>query len=173
MKLTKKQEQFCREYLIDMNATQSYKRAGYSAKSDKVAGVEGHKLLKNPKIKRRIDQLIKEREKKTGVTAEMVIDELAKIAFADIGQIYTESGQLKEIVDIDDRTRAAIASVTSKLEASGSGKTKKVFEVRTVKMSDKKHALEMLGKHLGIFRDKVDVKIDYDPVQIVLPDNGR
>ena len=49
--LTELQRRFCEEYVIDWNATRSYRDAGYSAKNDNVAAVEGHKLLKTPKIK--------------------------------------------------------------------------------------------------------------------------
>ena len=48
MKLTEKQKRFCEEYLVDLNATQAYFRAGYSAKNENIAGVEGLKLLKFP-----------------------------------------------------------------------------------------------------------------------------
>ncbi|HEV9865599.1 TPA: terminase small subunit, partial [Streptococcus pneumoniae] len=46
-----KQKRFADEYIISGNATEAYKKAGYRVSSDRVAGVEGHKLLKNPKIK--------------------------------------------------------------------------------------------------------------------------
>lgn len=60
MKLTGKQEKFCLEYAASGNATQAYKAAGYKAKSDSIAGVESHKLLKNPKIQGRLEELAAE-----------------------------------------------------------------------------------------------------------------
>lgn len=51
VKLTIKQEAFCLEYAASGNATDAYKKAGYSVKNDRIAGVEAHKLLKNPKVK--------------------------------------------------------------------------------------------------------------------------
>lgn len=60
VKLTIKQEAFCLEYAASGNATEAYKKAGYSAKNDRVAGVEAHKLLKNPKIQLRLKELAEE-----------------------------------------------------------------------------------------------------------------
>ncbi len=60
VKLTIKQEAFCLEYAASGNATDAYKKAGYKAKNDKIAGVESHKLLKNPKIKLRLQELAEE-----------------------------------------------------------------------------------------------------------------
>ena len=56
-KLTEKQKRFCEEYLIDLNATQSYLRAGYKAKSNEIARVESHKLLTKPNIQQYIEEL--------------------------------------------------------------------------------------------------------------------
>lgn len=60
VKLTIKRESFCLEYAASGNATEAYKKAGFAAKNDKVAGVEAHKLLKNPKIQARLQELAKE-----------------------------------------------------------------------------------------------------------------
>lgn len=83
MPLTKKQERFCEEYLIDLNATQAYIRAGYSAKSSDTARVESSKLLTKPNIQQRIAELQKEQSDRTGITADTVLKELEKIAMSD------------------------------------------------------------------------------------------
>lgn len=57
MQLTIKQEQFCLEYAASGNATEAYRKAGYAAKTDNVAGVEAKKLLRKPKIKKRLQEL--------------------------------------------------------------------------------------------------------------------
>lgn len=63
--LTVKQKKFADEYIISGNATEAYKKAGYKASSDRIAGVEGHKLLRNPKIEtyigNRMEQLASEK----------------------------------------------------------------------------------------------------------------
>lgn len=80
-KLTEKQKRFCEEYLIDLNATQSYLRAGYKAKSNEIARVESHKLLTKPNIQQYIEELREEQSKRTEITADKVLEELGSVAF--------------------------------------------------------------------------------------------
>lgn len=169
VKLTKKQKLFCNEYLIDLNATRAYKAAGYSVKSDNAAGVEGHKLLRNPKIDLYLNQRMKEREKRTEITQDKVLKELAKIGFAnatdyarvvekmvmrkiidsegkEIGEepYYYKDVELVLTENLEEDKRAAIASI--KQGANGI----------EVKPNDKVKALELIGRHLGMFLDKVE-----------------
>lgn len=69
-KLTDKQEAFCREYIIDLNATQAAIRAGYS---EKTAGATGHENLKKPEIEQRLAELIKERNERLSIDADWVL----------------------------------------------------------------------------------------------------
>lgn len=80
-KLTEKQKRFCEEYLIDLNATQAYIRAGYKAKSNEIARVESHKLLTKPNIQHYIEELRSEQSKRTEITADKVLEELGAVAF--------------------------------------------------------------------------------------------
>jgi len=80
-KLNIKQEMLCREYLIDLNASQAAIRAGYSAKN---ADVTGPKMLGNVGIAEYIQQLMTQRAEKVGTTAQSVIEEIAKMAFTDM-----------------------------------------------------------------------------------------
>lgn len=80
-KLTEKQKRFCEEYLIDLNATQAYLRAGYKAKSNEIARVESHKLLTKPNIQQYIEELRAEQSKRTEITADKVLEELGSVAF--------------------------------------------------------------------------------------------
>lgn len=80
-KLTEKQKRFCEEYLIDLNATQSYLRAGYKAKSNEIACSEGSKLLRNPKVVEYIQELRERQSKRTEITADKVLEELGTVAF--------------------------------------------------------------------------------------------
>ena len=79
--LTEKQKRFCEEYLIDLNATQSYLRAGYKAKSNDIACAEGSKLLRNPKVAEYIKELREEQAERTKITADKVLEELGVVAF--------------------------------------------------------------------------------------------
>ena len=84
MALNEKQKRFAHEYIIDLNATNAALRAGYSKKT---AYSQGHRLLKHAEISKYIEVLQKERSERTAVTADMVIDELAKVGFSDIRNV--------------------------------------------------------------------------------------
>lgn len=153
-KLTPKQRMFVEQYLIDLNATQAYKRAGYSAKTDRVAGVESHKLLKNPKIEAAIAKAMDERSKRTEVTADRVLQELAKVGFSNITDFMEwQNGdiRLKDSSEIDG---AVIQEVSESTLANGTTNF-------SFKLHNKMDALKSLGKHLGMFdkqqEDQTDV----------------
>ncbi len=146
MALTKKQKQFIEEYLVDLNATQAAIRAGYSTDT---AGSIGNENLKKPEIRTRIERAMAERSKRTGVNANRVIEELAKIAFINAADVINpETATIKE--DASPEDTAAIQSV--KVKTFGEDGLE-----REIKMADKIKALELLGKHLGMFKDKIEV----------------
>ena len=150
----------CDEYLIDLDATRVYKVAYLRCKKDETANVNGSKLLRNAKVQEYISEKMKEREKRTEITQDMVIKELAKIAFLDIRKLYTENGQLKNIADMDSETAGAISSLETLEEYEGYGDDReKIGDTQKVKLLDKTKALELLGRHLGIFNDKIDVNV--------------
>lgn len=158
--MTDAQKRFCDEYLIDLNATRAYKVAYSRCKKDETANVNGSKLLRNTKVQEYISKKMKEREKRTEITQDMVIKELAKIAFLDIRKLYTENGQLKNIADMDSETAGAISSLETLEEYEGYGDDReKIGDTQKVKLLDKTKALELLGRHLGIFNDKMDVNV--------------
>lgn len=151
MALTEKQKRFVDEYLIDLNATRAYKVAYPSCKKDTVAATNGGRLLRNAEIKEYIEKRIKERERRTEITQDMVLKELAAIAFTDITEIVNTDGEevyIKPTVTLSDVKKKAISSIKQ---------TKDGIEI---KFHDKEKALEMLGRHLGMFKDKVEVSGD-------------
>ena len=81
-KLTPKQKLFADEYLIDLNATRAYKAAYKSCKKDETANVNGSKLLRNTKVAKYIEERMNERSRRTEITQDNVLKELATIAFA-------------------------------------------------------------------------------------------
>lgn len=158
--MTDAQKRFCDEYLIDLNATRAYKVAYPNCKKDETASAAGSRMLGNVKVQEYISKKQKEIEKRTEVTQDMVIKELAKIAFLDIRKLYTENGQLKNVTDIDDDTAGAISSLETLEEYDGYGDDReKIGDTQKVKLLDKTKALELLGRHLGIFNDKLDVNV--------------
>lgn len=149
-KLTPKQQLFVKEYMIDLNATQAAIRAGYSAKTADRIGPE---LLGKTCVSEAIQKQMEKREKKTDITAERVLKELAKIAFSDLNQFVEvdEDGKIKvkPSIEVDGTVLSEISeSVTQ------NGRTKKV------KLHDKMKALELIGRHLAMFTDKQEIKID-------------
>ena len=147
--MTKNQKIFVDEYLIDLNATRAYKTAYPNIKNDVVAATNGGRLLRNAQIKIEIEKRMKEREKRTEITQDKVIKELANLAFTDRTDIVTITSGRVIIQNFDDLTieqRACIAGVKE---------TKFGIEVL---FYGKEKALEMLGRHLGMFNDKIEVK---------------
>lgn len=144
--MTKKQKRFIEEYLIDLNATQAAIRAGYSPDTAKSIGSEN---LTKPDIQARIAKAMAERSRRTGVNADRVVMELAKIAFVNASDVIdAETATLKP--DAAPEDTAAVQSV--KVKTFGEDGLE-----REIKMADKLKALELLGKHLGIFKDKVEL----------------
>ena len=156
--LTLKQSRFCEEWLIDGNGTRAYRAAGYSAKSDLVAAVEAHKLLKHPKIAPVIAASRQKRSERTEITQDMVLKELWRIAGLDLSKAYDEAGNLLPLHEMPEDVRRAIAGLETLEEMQGVGENRrKVGDTRKLKIWDKVRALELLGKHLGIFTDRVKI----------------
>lgn len=161
MALTDKQRRFVDEYLVDLNATQAAIRAGYSQKT---AASIGEENLRKPDIAKAVQEAQAARAKRTEITQDMVIRELAKIGFSDIRKIVrwgktelrvadaeddgaTEVHHglaLVSVDDIDDDTAAAISEISEGREGL------------KVKLHDKKGALVDIGRHLGMFKDRVE-----------------
>lgn len=149
MGLSDKQKCFVEEYLIDLNATQAAIRASYSVKT---ANEQGARLLANVSIKTAIAEKMAERSRRTGVSQDRVILELAKIAFVNAADVIDfQNASIKKNAAIEDT--AAIQSVKTKLFGEGGIE-------REIKMADKLKALELLGKHLGMWNDKLDVNMN-------------
>lgn len=169
-KLTAKQQRFCDEYLIDLNATQAAIRAGYSKKT---ANEQGARLLVNVSIQKKIFELQKEREKRTEITQDSVLHELALIAFAKASD-YARVAEKDAMVEVDgnmvpvldeDGNQVKYRTVEPILTDELTEDQKKAIAVIKkgrdgfeIKPYSKIQALELLGKHLGMFTEKVEVK---------------
>ena len=163
MKLTAKQIRFVDEYMVDFNATQAAIRAGYKAKTAHVIGAEN---LRKPKIAEEIASRQKDLQKRTEISQDRVVKELARIAFADATDYVcvetltyeNEDGTVSPVQIVSPKDtdtlsadqRAAIASI--KQGANGV----------EIKLHDKIKALELLGRHIGMFNDKLEVKATVD-----------
>lgn len=151
-----KQKAFATEYVIDYNATQAAIRAGYSERS---AYSQAHELLKKPEIMEAIKELEDAAAERAAITKDMVLKELSRVAFVDPRKLFDENGRPKDVTNLDDDTAAALASVDIFEEFDYSGDEKELAGyTKKYKWIDKLRALEMLGKHLGMFTDKVHVE---------------
>lgn len=164
--MTKKQKRFVEEYLIDLNATQAAIRAGYSSKT---ANEQGSQNLAKLSIQAAIDKAMAERSRRTGINQDRVIQEIAKIAFLNPADVIDmDSVTVKPDASRDDT--ACIASIRIRTLFTKDGP---IVE-REVKFCDKLKALELLGKHLGIFTDRMSLEGSL-PVVILddMPDDKK
>lgn len=159
-KMPTKRDLFVKEYPIDLIGTQAAIRAGYSPKS---AAQEASRLLNNVNIRARIEKELAERSRRTGVSADRVVRELAKIGFSDITDVADmDEATIKAGAQRDDT--AAIKSVSVKKIPTEDGE---IIE-RKIEMLDKTKSLELLGKHLGMFSDKLKIAGDREePLEVV------
>ncbi|WP_313063597.1 terminase small subunit [Atlantibacter hermannii] len=155
MALTDKQEMFCREYLIDLNATQAAIRAGYSAKT---ANEQGAQNLAKLSIQNRISDLKAERNEQTGINAAYVLRRLVEIDQMDVLDILTSTGELKPVSQWPKVWRTTLSGLDV-VEMSAEGNTAALL--KKIKWPDKVKNLELLGKHVSVqaFKEQVDQKV--------------
>jgi phage terminase small subunit len=152
MALTAKQKIFADEYLIDLNASRAYKVAYPKIKKDETARANSSRMLTNANVASYIEKRMKDREKRTEITQDMVIKELAKIGFADVTDFVTienkgtyKAVQVKSTDEMPGDKMGAIAGI--KEGANGI----------EIKLNDKGKALELIGRHLGMWKDKMEI----------------
>lgn len=151
-KLTAKQEKFCYEYVIDLNATQAALRAGYS---EKTAYSSGSRLLKNVEIQKFIQTLQADLEKTAGITALKVLKEHKKIAFSDTSMIREGWMTLKAYKELPKEIKDCIQEVATR-------ETKYGNEIK-IKFYDKQRSLDSISRILGFDAPtKIEQKIDFD-----------
>lgn len=174
--MTEGQKIFANEYLIDLNATRAYKVAYPNVKKDETAAQAGSRMLRNVKVAEYISERMKEREERTEVTQDMVIRELAAIAFSNASN-FARVIEKPAVITAEDGTRISLMdedgnpllvkdvelvltdelSEEQKKALAGIKHGKYGIEVASC---DKVRALELLGRHLGMFKDKVDVTVE-------------
>jgi phage terminase small subunit len=128
-KLTDKQKRFIEEYLVDLNATQAAIRAGYSKKT---ANEQASRLLTNVNISARIKERQQELSAKTELTQEWVLEHLK--------EVVAKSMQEVEVEKWDYESKSMVGTGEYVFDSKGANR-----------------ALELIGKHLGMFTDKVDI----------------
>lgn len=173
MALTEKQKRFADEYLIDLNATQAAIRAGYSAKTSEQMG---YKLVQKSSVSEYIQERQKQLQKKTNITQERVLAELAKVGFASMTD-YLKYKTMQRIVEYKDGEPVIDWAVTVDAVDSSEIDGAAISEVSVskdgtfkLKLHSKLDALDKLGRHLGLFDkggDKNDTE-DLSPLAELL-----
>jgi|SRR5208282_3260351 len=148
--LTPRQARFVEEYLIDLNGRQAAIRAGYSPNA---AEVQASRLIRNAKVTAAVNDAMQERSKRTGITADRVVTELARLAFSNISDFIEMRSDGSVHIDLSRATRdraAALHEVTVDEYTEGRGEVgRKVRRIR-IRLHDKKNALDALARHLGM-----------------------
>ncbi|GAA0561657.1 terminase small subunit [Chitinophaga japonensis] len=164
-----KQRTFCEEYLIDLNGTQAAIRSRYSKKS---ASETASELLVKSKIKAYIDLLMKVRAQRTEITPDRVLQELAAIAFANINDFVKVvekeevGGSKTDLGDQEEEKRTHRVVEVFPTDTIDKAKIPALSSIKQgrsgieVKMFDKEKALELLGRHLGMWNDKLQLGAD-------------
>ena len=160
---TERQLAFIREYLVDLNATEAARRAGYSKNG---ACSSAQALLRNPRVVSAIEAGKARRAGKNRVTADRVMEELGRMAFANMRNYLDwgpDGATLKPAAALSPSERAAVSEIVAVTNATSTRVT--------VKLHSKLRALEDLAKHLGLFAKPArDAKADEDDATLV---NGR
>ncbi|MDL4842824.1 terminase small subunit [Aquibacillus rhizosphaerae] len=129
-KLTARQQMFIDEYLIDLNATQAAIRAGYS---EKTAYSQGQRLLKNVEVHARIEEGKKTRADRLNLDAYWVLKRLMDIS--------DRSMQAEQVMEFDYEAKELVPTGEYQFDSNGANR-----------------ATELIGKHLGMFKDRVEVE---------------
>ena len=137
-RLTDKQKRFCEEYLVDSNATRAARAAGYSS-PDKIAA----EIKRMPEVRKYLARAGAKQRDRLEVSAKRVLDELAKIAFHDVGDYYKKNQHGKEILkNLDEMTPDQRAAIAEYDPSNG-----------YIKLYSKDPSLDKLGKYLKLFTE--------------------
>ncbi len=154
-KLNNRQKKFCQEYLIDLNVTKAAERAGYSVKT---AYSFGQQLFQKEAIQAEIQRLMDLRAERTEITQDRVLKELALLGFSDMAEYVSvdENGviRVKQLDTLKPGLSRAIKKIKQKTTFRKSGEEDVLEDVQLeFELYDKSRPLEMLGNHLGTFKN--------------------
>lgn len=162
-KLAPRQAAFVREYLVDLNATQAAIRAGYK---EKTARAQGSRLLTNAAVEAALKGALEKRNERLELKADDVLRELLTFARFDPARAFAKDGSMLPLHEMPEDVRRAISSIEVDEFDADDGP---IGRVKKVKFWSKPHGLEMLGRHLKLFTDKVEAAgADGGPLEIVI-----
>ncbi len=149
--LSPQHDRFCREFIVDENAVRAYQRA-YPNSGYESAKVSACELLTKPNIQVRIQELREERNKRLEISADRVLAEIAKLAYYDPRDFFTDDGRLKPISELDPDHAAVIAGIETVHKIVGDDKDG-LSVLTKIKLPDKKGALELIGRSMAMWKD--------------------
>jgi phage terminase small subunit len=162
-------EAFARAIVEGSSGRAAYGAAGYRAKGV-VADANASRLLTNAKVSARIAELKGLAAQASTVEATRVLTELAKLAFANMADYMRVGPGGDPVLDFSKLTRdqaAALVEVTVEDYLDGRGEDARQVRRVKFKLASKLVALELLGKHLGLFKDRVEhTGKDGGPVEV-------
>jgi phage terminase small subunit len=163
--LTARQARFVAEYCVSLNATSAAIKAGYSEKS---AMAQGSQQLMKPKVREEICKKTGKVFTKLEISAERVLEEIAKLAFFDPRKLFESDGSPKQLHELDDETAMAVAGFEFVELFEGTGDQKHAYGLlKKYKLTDKRASLELLGKYLKLFTDRTEITgKDGGPIQV-------
>lgn len=157
VKLTPRQEQFIQEYLIDLNATQAYIRAGYAVTG---AGESAHDLLKRPEVARRIAMAKAQRVTRTRFSQDQVLHEMSLLAHSRIDWFrIDDAGQVELTERAPVGAMGCIQAIKRRVTHKSNpqtGEQSTTYDVE-IKLWDKPTPLKLMGRHVGLFPDRVEL----------------
>ena len=169
--LSPRRVRFVEEYQVDLNGTQAAIRAGYSART---ANPQAARLLANVSIQAALTAAQEARSRRTAITADRVVRELALIGLANMADYMARTAQGDPYLDFSALTRdqaAALQEVTVEDYLDGRGEDARAVRRVKFKLHDKRAALVDLGRHFGLFRNEpagADDSVVEDVVEVRL-----
>lgn len=154
-KLTAKRQRFAQEYVIDLNGTAAARRAGYS---ERTANEQAARLLANASVQAEVSRLMAERSKRTEINADHVLKRMAEIDAMDVLDIMNDDMSLKPVSEWPKVWRQYLSGFDLAEMFEGNGDAREMVGIlKKIKWPDKLKNLEMLGRHFGMFNDKLEL----------------
>lgn len=149
-----KKLRFAEEYIVDRNGAKASVRAGFAVGRARQTACE---LLSDPDVQVEIERLTIEQSKRTEITADRALLEMARLGLSDVRKLFDDNGRLISINQLPDDIAAAVSSIEVVTQRVAGGEPSDVEQVVKVKLWDKNSGLEKLGKHFKMFTEKLEL----------------
>jgi phage terminase small subunit len=155
-------ERFAQEIAKGETANAAYIKAGYAENDGNAIRLKG-----NERIASRVAEILAAGAQRAEITQARVLAELGKIGFSDIRKMFNENGGLIPIHELDDDAAACLSSIEVVTKKVPGGEASEVEHVAKIKVWDKRAALVDIGKHLGMFKESVELTgKDGGPIEV-------